>query len=1222
MTHDVFISHSTMDKTAADAVCTALESQGLRCWIAPRDISAGKDWGAAIIQAIKDARMVVLIFSANADNSHPVKSEIERAYNKQIPIIPFRIEDAPPSGSLEFFLSSRQWLNAFPPPLDGHLQHLGQVVRQIMEDSSRDEAIKKVRDAKVDEDKRRVKAREEKGSVSETHSPAVIPGNRHGERRPVTVLFAGIMNSAALYERLDSEEAAAMIGECLKELAGTVYESGGIVDKSSGENVMAVFGAPVASEDDAERALRAALSMKEKLQAISRDWNKKLGKPLDFHIGVNTGEVIAGTVNSDSPAGFAVLGDAVNMASDLLAAAEPEQILIGQKTVQMTRGLFIFKEPRFVAVKGRAAPLPAHELLHAKIQPSKIRGLEGLTPTFVGREREHQMLRKALGELKKGSGQIVTVIGEAGVGKSRLISEIRNASDELTWLEGHCFAYSRALSYGPFLDLLRRFAGIADEDGEIQVRANLRARLGKFFPQDSRLYAIFAHLLSMRLESDEAGIIGKMTGESFRKELFAAMEKFFTGLAAEKPVVIVLEDLHWADQSSIELAGHLCSLTACAPVAMIALFRSREEASDNWGKFAPAIEGFRDRYSEISLLPLSGDLSRDLVGGLLNGTALPQKFYDLVIDKSEGNPFFVEELLRSLMERGILAREGAGWKITGLAEAMQVPDTLQGILLSRLDRLPEQTKRVVQKAAVIGRVFLYRILKHMAQGEGELDLQMTLIEDAELVRERSRLPEIEYMFNHALTQEVAYKTLLLPARKDLHQRVGQAMESVFAERLEEFTGLLAYHYFFGEAWQKALEFSARAADYASALYAYAESREHYRRALESLTHLPDTGFNRQKKMDLILNLVSVSLQAVAPEQNLSLLADAEKLARQEQDRLRLARIQLWIGRVYYLAGKTRDAIGYFQQVLPVASESNDPDLLSLPGAVIGRALFMQGDFTRARQLLEQAIPLLEAAKNHREILFAYIYRGGARTALGDFAGGSADITHALKMARAARNQNAETMAQTGFALIKLIAGRHAEAMVHAREALLVAEKTGDAMFRYSSNAFMAWGLTGIGDHARAVVHWKAAHEAATPLGGYLLLGDWLAAMESETYCEQRNWTVAVEKAQLAIAMARSAGSVIAEGLALRVLGCIEAGQSHWPEAEDYLAKSASLFEKINARFDLARTVLCQGKVAAAKKDPAAATEFFQRAIELAGSCGLQREENNARSLKASLPASI
>jgi tetratricopeptide (TPR) repeat protein len=474
------------------------------------------------------------------------------------------------------------------------------------------------------------------------------------------------------------------------------------------------------------------------------------------------------------------------------------------------------------------------------------------------------------------------------------------------------------------------------------------------------------------------------------------------------------------------------------------------------------------------------------------------------------------------------------------------------------------------------------------------------------------------MFRHALTQEVAYKTLLLPARKLLHQSVGRAMEEIFAERIEEFTGLLAFHYFSGEAWEEALDYSTRAADYTSALYAYAESREHYRRALESLKHLPDSEANRRTKVALILSLVNVSLQAVAPEQNLALLTEAEKIARQLQDRLAVARVQLWIGRIHYLAGKTREAIGYFQQVLPIASESNDPELLSLPGAVIGRALFIQGHFAKSQQLLEQAVPLLEAAKNHRELLFAYIYRGGARTALGDFTAGSADITNALKMARASRNQNAETMAQTGFAVIKLIAGRYAEAMVHAREALLVAEKTGDAMFRYASNGFMAWGLTGIGDHTKALTHWAAAHEAAKPLGGQLLLGDWLAAMESETYLEKGDLAAAIEKSGKAVEIAKATGSVIAEGLAERILGRAYAGQSRWPEAEGHLAKSAALLETIDAKFDLARTALHQGKLAIQRDNKEAAAEFLERAAALAASCGLQREEGAARSLIAGL----
>ena len=1044
-------------------------------------------------------------------------------------------------------------------------------------------------------------------------------GQISGERRQVTVLFADISGFTSMSERLDPEDVHALVNDCLKELVQAVYLYEGMVDKFVGDCVMAVFGAPIALEDDAERALRSALAMRESLQSINRRWSERLGKPLDFHIGAHTGEVIAGNVGTDLRMSYTVLGDTVNLAARLQDAAKAGQIFVSEKTWQMTRGLFEFQKKNPIQVKGKKDAVQVYEVMHALIQPSKTRGIEGLASPLIGRDGERDALLKVLADLKAGAGGIVVLLGEAGIGKSRLLAEVRKpAGDEITWLVGHCFAYNRSLSYGPFLDLLRRYAGITDDDTEKGASAKLRARLAEIFPDNKQIYVVLGQLLSMSMEPEEAALAKSMTAEIFRKALFSVMENFLLALAARKPVMLVLEDLHWADQSSIELVSQLFSLTARAPLAIMALCRSKQEASGSWKALAPALDKFRERVMEIALQPLSGVSIRELVDGLLNSDALPQKLCDAIIEKAEGNPFFIEEMLRSLIERGILVREESSWKVTELVHNIQVPDTLQGLLLSRLDRLPEQTRQIVQKAAVVGRVFLYRVLQEIAREDDALDSQIALIENAELVREHSRLPEIEYVFKHALTQEVAYKTLLSPARKQLHQRVGQAMEAIFGQRIEEFTGILAFHYVNGEAWEKALEYSNRAGDRAAQLYAYSESREHYHHALECVRHLPDNPENQRRKVDLSIKRVNVSLQSDAPEQNLALLVEAEKIAASLDDRLRAARVQLGMGRVHYLAGRLPEAIGHFQKVLAVASDLKDPELLCLPGAVLGKVLFIQGHFLKAQRLLEQVVPLLEAAKNYHELLFAYIYRGGARTALGDYAAGAADIDGALKLARASHNPNAETMAHTGFALIRLIAGRYSEGMSSAQEALTIAEKTGDAMFRYSSNSFLAWGQTGLGDVAKAAHHWDAARQAAKPLGGRLLLGEWFAAIESETWLEKGDLEVAVQKGGEALAMAKATGSVIAEGLSERALGRAWTRRSGWQEAEEHLNKSAALLTTIGAKFDLTRTTLAQADLAAARGNADNARELVQKTISLAAACGLERETASAQSLLAKM----
>ena len=1045
-------------------------------------------------------------------------------------------------------------------------------------------------------------------------------GHVEGERRQVTVIFADISGFTALSERLDPEEVASFSNDCMKELIDAVYQYEGMVDKFIGDCIMAVFGAPIALEDDAERALRATLAMRERLEAFNRKWIDKLKEPLALHIGINSGTVIAGNVGNDLRMSYTVMGDTVNVASRLEGAATRGQIFVSQSTHRLTHGAFTFRTLEPIRVKGKSDLLTVYELLGAKIRPDKVRGLEGLVSPLMGRAAETTALEKRLSALKAGCGGIAMVYGEAGVGKTRLLADTRQReAGDFTWLEGRCFAFSNALSYGPFLDLLRRHLGIADEQGEEAAQTALRSYTDKMFPGELDVYPVLAQLLVLHLSDAELEILQQVKGEAFRARLFAVIEQLLLRLAEEKPVVILLEDLHWADHSSIELLGHLLPLTARGRIAIIGVCRSANEPARNWEKLRPALEQQQERLTEISLEPLSTESSRSLIEQLLGGNFLPQKLSEEILDKSGGNPFFLEEVLRSLIERGVLARKERGWEVSALVETLRVPDTLQGVLLSRLDRLPEESKRVIQKAAVIGRVFFYRILEQMGGRQDQLDPQLSVLQEADLVRERSRVPEVKYIFKHALTQEVAYQTLLTPARKLLHQKVGEAMEAIFAERIEEFSGLLAYHYFCAESWEKALQHSIESADGAFRVCAYAEARSHYRRALECLERFEKDPPRLRQYIDITIKLVGASLQAESPEKNLARLLEAEAVAQTLDDPVRLGRVQLWIGRAHYYGGGLREAIGYFQKVLSVAPMLGDPELLALPGAVIGRVLFMQGQFTKSQQLLDQAIPLLEATKNRHEMLFAHIYRGGARTCLGDYAAGLSDLNGALEIARLSRDQNAEAMAHTGLALIQMVAGKYADGMKSAQTGLAVAEKSGDAMFRYSTNSFVAWGLAALGNSAESLKRWSDAREAAKPLGGRLLLGEWFAAIEAETWLQSGDTAAALNKAEEALTLAKVAGSVIAEALAERALGqTLTAIPDRAAEAAAHLAKSSLLLEKIGAKYDLTRAMLAQAKAQIACADRSGGATTLQKAISLARECKLEAEESAAGALLAEL----
>jgi class 3 adenylate cyclase/tetratricopeptide (TPR) repeat protein len=1045
-------------------------------------------------------------------------------------------------------------------------------------------------------------------------------GHVEGERRHVTVIFADISGFTGLSERLDPEEVASFVNDCMKELVDAVYQYEGMVDKFIGDCVMAVFGAPIALEDDAERALRASLAMKERLEAFNRRWIDKLKEPLALHIGINSGTVIAGNVGNDLRMSYTVMGDTVNVASRLENAATRGQIFVSQSTHRLTHGAFNFKALEPIRVKGKSDLLTVYELLGAKIQPDKIRGVEGLISPLIGREWECKAIRRAVAATKLGHSAIVLVYGDAGVGKSRLLAEVQaGESGGVSWLEGRCFPSTQTLSYAPIVDLIRRRSGITNEQDIKEQQSALRRHVATDFPAEPEVYAVLAQVLALPLSDADTELIKAFKGEEFRTRFFSIIEQRLLALSEKQPVVLLIEDLHWADQSTVDLLAYVLPLVKRTRLTFIGVSRWRHEPVDLWNKLNPVLEDCREQLVEVPLQSLSADASRTLVRELLGGAELPESLAAEILDKSEGNPFFLEEVLRSLIEAGGLVLEGNKWTVTPFTGASRVPDTLQAVLLSRLDRLPEDLKQLVQKAAVIGRVFLYRILEKIAGPSTLLDGQLNSLETTDLVRERCRLPEMEYIFKHALTQEVAYQTLLAPARKALHQKVGDALEEIFRDRLEEFAGVLAYHYFTAESWENALRYSVQAANAAFRVYAFPEARGHCRRALECLHHVDENRGNLELRVDLTIQLVSVSLQSEAPEKNLARLVEVESVAQSIGDPVRLARVQFWIGRANYAGGKLPEAIGYFQKVLAVAPGLGDPELIGLPAAVVGMALCVQGHFKKSLQFFDQAIPLLERAKNRHMSLAAYSYRGGAHVCLGRYAAGMSDINRALEIARSSRDKNAETLAYTCLALVHLIAGEYTEGVASARRALEIAEETGDAMFRYSSNSFLAWGTFRLGKPNESLPFWTAAHEIAKSLGGRLLFGEWFAAIESEALLESGEPEAGLRKAEEALALSQTSGSIIGEALAECAIGrALATITARLGEAQMHVSKASEILEEIGARYDLARAVLAEANIRLACNDGPGAIATLEKAATIANQCQLEREESMARALLAKL----
>ena len=934
---------------------------------------------------------------------------------------------------------------------------------------------------------------------------------------------------------------------------------------------------------------------------------------------------MAGQIGPEQGGAYSVTGDTVNTASRLQDAAKPGQILVSQRTQRLAQEAFDFRRLKPIKVQGKRDAVTVFELERARLFPGQGRGLRGLNAGLVGRQREFAQLKSVTMELTAGRGQVVIVTGEAGIGKSRLMTEWhRSLGKGVRLLEGRSYAGATGVPYGPFADLSRRYAGITDDDSEARARSRLRQGLNRVLPGGLEAMALVASMLGMRLEDDEANHLAGLTPQATKQRLFALVEDLIRRLARQRPTVVVLEDLHWADASSMELIQHLLPLVREVPLAMVGVFRRDE------GEVALlplASDAYADRLTHIELEPLERTSAESLVEELLAGAeAVPANVRDLIVGKAEGNPFFVEEVIRTLIERGGLERsaDGTGWVVTPKIEGVTVPDTLQGVLMARLDRLEPETKRTAQQAAVIGRIFQERVLARLAGDVARLESQLEHLAREELIRELRRDPDLEYIFKHALTQEVAYQTLSAAQRKELHARVGVALEELVADRIGEFQAILGGHFLHGEVWDKAYAYYLAAGDAAGRLHAYPEALSHYSAAEQALRNLSPTDEIRRQIVDLTVNQMVVSWGAEDPGRNLAKLAEAEAIAQAlpaadggpGPDRVRLARVQYWIGRIHYYRDEPREAIGYFQQVLAVGQELRDEGLLAIPLAVMGRALVVQGHFDRAIPVLAGAIGPLEKAGEWLDWAFSIAYHGVAVTATGNPTDGGAETQLAVSRAL-------ETKSPTILAGCYIVMGfqayltRDLEAFREgSRLAVETGRLAGNSLMISVGLGYQGWALGLLGQFDEAEQRVAESSAEAEKIGGRLVAADWIAAGSAEAALAAGRPDEAVARAQSAIEKARAIGGVFGEGVAQRTWGVALARLERplFDQADEHLAAALEMFQAGGCITEVAHTNLAWGTVLRDRGDASGAAERLESAAEQFTSARLSKQAEEAEAL--------
>lgn len=539
-----------------------------------------------------------------------------------------------------------------------------------------------------------------------------------GERKLVTVMFADISGFTAMSEKLDPEEVRGMINGCFERLGAVIERYGGHIDKFIGDEIMALFGAPIAHENDPERSLRAALDMMAALEAFNQEHAGQIPKPLALHFGINSGLAIAGGIGTLHRQDYSVMGDTVNLAARLEDLSETGEILVGEATYRLTASLFEFEPMKPVKVKGKEQPVRVYRLLKAKaVLGGQVRGIEGLSSPLVGRETELERLKQLLACVYKGQGGLISIIGEAGVGKSRLVNELQticSMEGQAEWAEGRALSYGESASYLVVRIILRNLLGVGFETPPAEVGLVLRQEIDHLLPgQLAGIYPYLAHLLEVPLDATSAQRIKYLEGEALSRQILNSIRDYILAKARRAPLVLIWEDLHWADPSSLGLLETVLPLTQQSSLLLIFVYRPIRDGRV-WG-FHRKLEGTQSgSHIMIQPAPLTPAESSQLLDNLL-GSALPERIKELIINKAEGNPFYLEEVIRSLIEQRALvwSEEGQKWLTTASLSHIELPDTLQGVIMARIDQLDPRSKRVLQVASVIGRNFPYDVLSRV-----------------------------------------------------------------------------------------------------------------------------------------------------------------------------------------------------------------------------------------------------------------------------------------------------------------------------------------------------------------------------------------------------------------------------------------------------------------------------------------------------------------------------
>jgi class 3 adenylate cyclase/tetratricopeptide (TPR) repeat protein len=739
-----------------------------------------------------------------------------------------------------------------------------------------------------------------------------------GERKHVTVLFSDLSGYTAMSEKLDPEEVREITGQIFDDVSKIVSKYDGFIEKYAGDAVMALFGAKQSHEDDPVRAVKAAQEIHGLVESMGPQYEQKVGQRLLMHTGINTGLVVTGELNLEKGI-HGVAGDAVNVASRLSSIAEPGDILIGPDTYSRAEGFFNFKSLEPTEIKGKAKPVPIYKYLSSIEQPRKIHRLNGLRADLIGRKAEMAQLSEAIDNLTRGQRSVFSIIGTAGTGKSRLMEEFKATLnlEDFQWRIGHAYPYSQNIPYFPLIDLINRTLQIDESDSPETIREKIESRIEFLIGEKSDITPYIGSLYALRYPEIE-----NVSPEYWKSKLQRGMLTVFSALALRGPTIICFEDLHWADPSTLDLVRFLLTENR-EPVIFICVYRPTITLFSGH-----QINTLPHPYDEIILQDLSRSESQEMVQSLLKADKIPSDLQRFIQDKVEGNPFYLEEAINSLIESDFLVRENGGWKITQHISEADISSTIQGVISARVDRLEQESKRILQEASVIGRSFYYEILKKISALKEGIDKCLRGLERSDLIKAKSIQPELEYFFKHALTQEVVYNGLLKKERRKIHGCTGKVIEQLFSDRLPEFYETLAYHFKMGQSTRKAIDYLMKSGAKSLARYALDESHQYYTEAYQLIVGIPDkTESDNELLIDLLMKWALVFYYQGEFGRLTDLFEGHLDIAKTLEDKSKYGMFHGWLGFAFICRNRIKDSYEYLMDALEIGEQLEDQRLI-------------------------------------------------------------------------------------------------------------------------------------------------------------------------------------------------------------------------------------------------------------------------------------------------------